>query len=102
MIEITAVTEFEGGPEPVAFEARGHHRDKDFVLALERQLRRTCEASAVRHEHLRFIPAGGPDGGGMHVPAEPGTRGAFAVTWVEAEDTRSALRIITTKKAREP
>lgn len=81
----------DGGYQVLSYAARGHHDPAAFVAALERDWWRTCDVGTVRHEHARNVPCG-EDGGMVMALVRRGasTRGAYAVTTVEADDTRDA------------
>lgn len=83
----------DGSFVTIAYQARGHHDAAAFVAALEEQYGLTCDPQHVVHECLRVVPCG--EGGGLvQIEAEPGTRGAFSVTEVEAHYVRPVLRVV--------
>lgn len=82
-IELVAMTEFEGGPAPVTFYARGHHDPVEFLAALRREYGYWGLLEAVVLGWMRFIPTPDEDMRYILVDAPKPGPGAFAATSID-------------------
>jgi hypothetical protein len=80
-INVESVCEFEGGPEPLWYMARGHVDKQGFVKAVAREFERDIPLEAVAHAYMRYVPTGRKGEQTAHISkAGPG---AFPVTYID-------------------
>ena len=82
-IQVRMLNEFEGGRDPIAFWAKGHHQPEAFRAALEAQWTKTAPLEKMGIGYYRHVPS--PPTKGYLMPCSKGP-GAFKVTVVFAED----------------
>lgn len=85
---IYPVSEFEGY-QTLSYAAKGHHDPTEFIRLLEREYGQLADPQDVRHEYWRNVPT--PEGM-TSMPCQKG-RGAYAVTTVDAGDTRRIVKV---------
>lgn len=101
-IDIQDLRDLDGGA--MGFWAKGHHPTHRFAEACNHYTgadayydRRHVTPDQCRHEWWRTVPVGGEPGMVQYLPAEPKSRGAFAVTVttvIEDRDRRQTQREI--------
>jgi hypothetical protein len=80
---ITPVTEFEGGPKPIAYACKGHREPAEFVQELAAEYDVDITVEQVVHAYWRNVPVGPGSSGMLYQPARGPGRGAYAVTFVD-------------------
>lgn len=91
-MEVKAMLEFEGGPNPVQFFAKGHHDKRFFHDTVIQDHFPELDVSEedldhyVRHEYWRYVPTPSPCEDNEYVPLVIPSKkgpGAFPVTVID-------------------
>jgi hypothetical protein len=82
--KVEELLEFEGGPDPIAYWAKGHLDEKEFRDEVETEYGFVFPVSRVIQAHARNVPVGRDRPGEMiiQLDVDPG-RGAYPITFID-------------------